>query len=284
VSEILVQAPGGDVTGIPADPGPDATPNPAPLPGYRVGAGDVLSIVVFGHDDLALTPTIQPSGLIVIPLLREVPVAGLTVPEIQRKLTNLLEKDYLVDPQVNVEVREYQSQYVIVLGEVNDPGRKPLRGQTRLIDALVEAGGFKPNASADVTITRTDGTFEEGDKTLHVRLSGSEMTPQDEVNLSIPLRNGDVISALGQSRVTVQGEVNRPGRYLMDGDLTITGAIAIAGGRTRFGSDNVEVRRFDPSGELTEPLSLDLNDIRKGKEPDLKLLPGDVVTVPRKRF
>ncbi len=67
-------------------------------------------------------------------------MAGLTVAEVQRKITNLLAKDYLVNPQVEVKVREYQSQYVSVVGEVNSPGRKPLRGRTRLIDVLIEAG------------------------------------------------------------------------------------------------------------------------------------------------
>ena len=53
-------------------------------------------------------------------------------------------RDYLVNPQVEVKVKEYQSQFVSVVGEVNSPGRKPLRGRTRLIDVLVEAGGFTP--------------------------------------------------------------------------------------------------------------------------------------------
>jgi len=263
---------------------PEDSPAISGSPDYRVGAGDVLSITVFGHPDLSQSPAIQPSGTIVMPLLREVPVAGLTVAEIQRKLRNLLERDYLVDPQVHVEVKEYQSQYVIILGEVNSPGRKPLRGETRLIDALVDAGGFKPTASAEVTITRTEGAFEDGQKTLHIHLTGTQMTAQDEVNLSLPIMNGDVITALGQSHVTVEGEVSRPGRYITDGALTITGALSLAGGRTRFASDGVTVRRRDPeTGEVTI-LEVDIGDVRKGKQEDLVLKPQDVVTVPRRRF
>jgi len=253
-------------------------------PAYRVGAGDVLSVTVFGHPDLSLSPTVQPSGTIVMPLLREVPVAGLTVAEVQRKLRNLLERDYLVDPQVHVEVKEYQSQYVIVLGEVNTPGRKPLRGETRLIDALVDAGGFKPSASYEVTITRTEGSFDEGQRTLHIRLSGSQMTAQDEVNLSLPLRNGDVITALGQSHVTVEGEVARPGLYVTDGTLTVTGALSMAGGRTRFASDDITVRRRNEETGQVEILEVDIGEVRKGKQEDMVLRPQDVVTVPRKRF
>ena len=61
-----------------------------------------------------------------MPLLREVGVAGLSTAEIQRKLTNLLERDFLVDPQVEVGVKEYQSQFAIVVGEVNSPGNMML--------------------------------------------------------------------------------------------------------------------------------------------------------------
>jgi polysaccharide export outer membrane protein len=267
-----------------AAPDREEPPPPATSPAYRVGAGDVLSIVVFGHPDLSLAPAIQPDGTIVMPLLREVPVAGVTVAEVQRKLRNLLEKDYLVDPQVHVAVQEYQSQYVIVLGEVNSPGRKPLRGETRLIDALVDAGGFKPTASSEVTITRTEGAFEDGQRTLHIQISGTRMTAQDEVNLSLPVQNGDVITALGQRHVTVEGEVGRPGRYVTDGALTLSGALSLAGGRTRFASDDVTVRRRDPETGAVEILEVDVGEVRKGKQEDLVLLPQDVVTVPRRRF
>jgi hypothetical protein len=110
-------------------------------------------------------------------------VAGLTIAEVQRKITNLLEKDYLVKPQVEVKVREYQSQYVSVVGEVNSPGRKPIRGRMRLIDALIESGGFKATASAEVMITRPEGTFEGEKKSITVRIS-SAASLQDQINLA----------------------------------------------------------------------------------------------------
>ena len=78
--------------------------------------------MVFGNEDLSRSPTVQTSGAIALPLLGDVPVAGLTIAEVQRKLTTLLARDYLVNPQVEVKVKEYQSQFVTVLGEVNTPG------------------------------------------------------------------------------------------------------------------------------------------------------------------
>jgi len=265
-------------------PTPGPTPAPAAAPEYRVGAGDVLDVTVFGNEDLSRTASVQTSGAIALPLLGEVGVAGLTLPEIKTKLTNLLARDFLVNPQVEVKVREYQSQFVIVVGEVNNPGRKPLRGRTRLIDALVEAGGFRPSASGEIVIQRTDGAFDSGDPTLRLRLGSSNLTPQERVALEIPLRNGDIVTASPKYFVTVEGEVAKPGRYPLEGDLTVSGAVSSAGGLTRFASSDVTIRRQDPKTGATQILKLDLKAVRKGKEKDLTLLPNDVISVSRRLF
>jgi polysaccharide export outer membrane protein len=271
-----------------AAPAPEEQPAPPPAertaPEYQVGAGDVLEIAVFGNEDLSRSPTIQPSGVIALPLLGEVPVAGLTVAEVQRKLTTLLARDFLVNPQVEVKVKEYQSQSVSVVGEVNSPGRKPLRGRTRLIDVLLEAGGFKPTASGEVIITRPSGTFDGGARTLKLRFSGGAPSPQDQINLELPLQNGDIITASPKYYVTVEGEVTKPGRYPIDGELTVTGAVSLAGGLTRFGSSGLKIRRTDPETKKTEIMEVDLKDIRSGKKPDPLLQGGDVISVSRRLF
>ena len=276
---------------------PQAAPEPSPTPAlpspspaaagvsadYRVGPGDVLDVAVLGNADLTRTATVQPTGSITFPLLNEVPVAGLTVSEIQRRLTALLIKDFLVDPHVEVKVKEFQSQFVIVLGEVNTPGRKVLRGGSRLVDVLVEAGGFTPRASGEIVITRTEGSFEGGSKILRMRLGGT-FSAQDYVGLELALRNGDVITAPARQYVTVEGEVQRPGRYAIEGDLTVTGAISTAGGLTRFGSSDVKLRRIEAGTGRVTITKVDLKDVRKGKYPDPPVAPNDVITVPRRLF
>jgi polysaccharide export outer membrane protein len=291
---VLLQAPAADASTEAERPGgetaasPDAPDQLAPTPAvpaeYQVGPGDGLEVTVIGNDDLSRIPTVQTNGAIVLPLLGEVQVAGLTVGEIQRKVTNLLAKDYLVNPQVVVKVREFNSQFVTVVGEVKQPGRKPLRGRTRLIDALVEAGGFTPNASGEVVVSRSDGTFPGGEQRLQIRLSGGNLTVQDQINLEMPLRNGDIIAAAPKYYVTVDGEVNKPGRYAIESDLTVTGAISLAGGRTRFGADDVQVRRTDPETGKATVIKVDLDRVRSGKKPDVVLKPNDVITVPRRFF
>jgi polysaccharide export outer membrane protein len=282
---LLAPAPGLAALPQQAPPPADAAPEalPAAAGDYEVGPGDVLEVNVFGNEDLSRIPTVQTNGAVSLPLLGEVQVAGLTVAEVQRKITNLLAKDYLVNPQVEVKVKDYQSQYVSVVGEVNTPGRKPIRGKMRLIDALLESGGFKATASADVQITRTDGTFDDGQKSIRVRISSSA-TLQDQINLELPLKNGDIITALPKAYVTVDGEVNKPGRYPIEADLTVTGAVSLAGGLTRFGSADVKVRRTDPASGRVTLIEVSLKDVRNGKKPDVPLRPNDVISVSRRIF
>jgi polysaccharide export outer membrane protein len=273
-------------------PKPAASPGPtAPAPAasasfeYQVGPGDLLEVTVYDDPGLSRIPTVQTNGAISYPLLGEVQVAGLTVAEIQKRITDLLARDYLVNPQVEVKVREYQSQSVSVVGEVNAPGRKPLRGRTRLIDVLIEAGGFTARASGEVLITRREGVFEGGRNTMTVRISNSStLTPQDQINLDLPIRNGDIVTASPKYFVTVDGEVNRPGRYAIEADLTVTGVVSLAGGLTRFGSNDVKIKRTDPGSGSISLLEVDLKDVRNGKRPDVPLQANDVVSVPRRVF
>ena len=279
----------------PPSPRPSQAPSPAPVASapaaggaasseedYRVGPGDVLDVTVFGQDELSRAPVVQTNGVIALPLLGDVPVAGLTLAEIRRKLTEALGRDYLVHPQVEVKVKEFQSQFVTVLGEVNSPGRKPLRGRTRLIDVLVESGGFSTRASGEVVITRLDGTFEGGARSLRLQLAGTALSPQDQASLELRLRSGDAVTASPKYYVTVEGEVMRPGRYVLESDLTVSGALSLAGGPTRFGSGHLRVRRVDAATGQIRIIEVDIKDVRKGKSEDLLLQPNDVVSVSRR--
>jgi protein involved in polysaccharide export with SLBB domain len=98
------------------------------------------------------------------------------------------------------------------------------------------------------------------------------------------LQTGDIITASPKYHVTVEGEVMRPNRYVLESDLTVSGAVSSAGGLTRFGSQDVKVRRVDPQTGRTTILEVDLKDIRRGKAEDPPLWPNDVVSVSRRLF
>lgn len=271
-------------------PSADASPPPAvetqANDEYRIGAGDVLDITVIGDQELSRpAAVVQTNGMVTLPLLGEIPVASLTVPEVKSKLTRLLERDYLVHPQVEVKIREYQSQFVTVLGEVNSPGKKALRGQTRLYEVLTDAGGPRPGASGEVVISRIDGTFSGGEKTLRLRLGSSAPTAQDIISLNIPVRHGDLITLLPKYFVVIEGEVARPGRYVLEPELTVAGLVSMAGGLTRWAKSDLKVvRRADPTAAKAQIIEVDYKDVRKGKKPDLPLQPNDLITVGRRLF
>jgi len=134
--------------------GAGATANGSQSLEYQVGVGDKLEIAVFGHEDLSKVVEVRSDGTINYPLAGDIQVQGKTVAEIDKQLTQILGKDYLVDPQVSVDVREYQSRWVTVIGEVRNPGRFVLKRDMRLIDVLAEAGGATKEAGTEILITR----------------------------------------------------------------------------------------------------------------------------------
>jgi polysaccharide export outer membrane protein len=119
---------------------------------------------------------------------------------------------------------------------------------------------------------------------MRLRLGGETMTPQEQIALELPLRTGDIVTASAKQYVTVEGEVSRPNRYTLEADLTVSAAISMAGGLTKYGSSDVRVRRVNPATGAVEILKVDLKDVRKGKELDPLLQPNDVVSVARRLF
>jgi polysaccharide export outer membrane protein len=257
--------------------GQTAASSTPPAAAYRVGPGDVLEVTVAGRPDLARLPTVQTTGVIWIPHLSEVRVDGLTSMEIGTKLTELLARHEPSRPVVTVKVTEYHSQFVWVMGEVNKPGRRALRGRTRLLDVLLEAGGLTARASGDVLVQRQEGTSEDGSAVRRFRFPRTGLTPSGIAELETVLKTGDVVTASVIRYVTVTGAVVRPGRYALEGETTVTAVLSSAGGLIRFRDRRVQVSRRDPASGQVQVLQADLEAIEKGREPDIVLLPDDEI-------
>jgi protein involved in polysaccharide export with SLBB domain len=247
-------------------------------PPYRVGPGDVLEVVVDGRPDLSRLPTVQTTGGIFLPRAGEVPVQGLTTGEVATRVGPLLAGEDLPSPRVAVRVKEYQSQFVWVRGAVQRPGRKPLRQGTRLVDALLDAGGFVEGASGEITVDRAAGAFADGTRQARFRFASASPTPEELEQLALPLLSGDVIAAGIQRWVFVSGAVKKPSRYPFEDALTLGRLVEQAGGLLRTASDRVLVRRA--GGEI----EADLGAIREGKTEDVVLAPGDEVVVRTRRL
>jgi len=125
-------------------PAPDTTSASGAYKGasdYRIGAQDLLSISVFGVEDLTKDVRVNSNGQISLPLIGGVMAGGRTIPELESELATKYSAGYLQKPQVSVFVKEFTSQRVTLEGAVAKPGIYPITGKTTLIQAIALAGG-----------------------------------------------------------------------------------------------------------------------------------------------
>lgn len=113
---------------------------------YQIGAGDIIGIQVWREPELNVKQTVRPDGKISMPLLGDVVATGLTPVQIREKLTAEL-KEYVLNPNIMVEVLQVRSKKYTITGEIGRPGSYPLTAPTTVIDALTGAGGFRDFAN-----------------------------------------------------------------------------------------------------------------------------------------
>lgn len=116
---------------------------------YKVAPHDIIVIDVFGEKDLSREFRVSATGTINYFFVGEVSVAGKTTSEVREELTRLLNADYLVEPQVAVDIKDYRVREVFVNGQVNKPGAVLLTGDQdmTILAAIFRAGGLTPRAS-----------------------------------------------------------------------------------------------------------------------------------------
>ncbi len=131
---------------IQGGPIPGASPEVSLQSSYRLSAGDVVSIRVFGEDDMTLERVrLTDGGSISYPLLGELKILGMTVPEVEKLVTDKLRGRFLVNPKVAVQINEYRSFFVN--GQVERPGGYPFLPGLSVRKAVALAGGLKERAS-----------------------------------------------------------------------------------------------------------------------------------------
>lgn len=160
-------------------------------PDYHLQPEDILSITVYEQSDLTTRVRITSEGKISFPLLGKVKAAGLTVSELKDKIAELLEKDYLVNPQVHVFIEEYHVKQISVLGAVKNPGRYDMytERETTILEAIAMAGGFSDVAAVNHTrIIRS----EEGEKSV-IQIRITDITKKGQKEKDVALKPGDII-------------------------------------------------------------------------------------------
>lgn len=214
----------------------------------ELGAGDQISIQVYGQPDMTTTVYVADSGTVSVPLVGAVPVGGLSPVDAARAIEKALKDgQYLVDPHVTIAILQGHSQRVSVIGEVKAPGRYPIDPSTTILDVIAEAGGLTEN-SADVVYiqrTETDGTSHRYPVALNETSRGQNVTAEK-------LKGGDSLVVPRAEQYYIYGEVNRPEMYRIEPGMTVVQAISRAGGITPRGSERrVDIKRSTGDGKST---------------------------------
>ena len=161
---------------------------PAPVESTTIGAGDVFILTVVGEEKLPKEYRVSPDGSVDFPYIHRQQVAGLEPQEVVDLVRKkLMEADILRDPSVAIDVKEYNSKRVVVLGQVQKPGSFPLTPGFTLIQAISQAGGFNNIANRD----RINLTRKTSGQTRTIVLSVDAIT--DGSLPDIPLQAGDTI-------------------------------------------------------------------------------------------
>ena len=260
------------------------------VPEYKIGAGDVLSIELWDPEGVRTeNVVVKPNGRISFDFINNMPVAGLTPSMVEDELMRRLSR-FILDPQIDVTVKDYKSKFVTVMGPGSDTaldravggGMKFLKGKTKLLEVLAGSGMLAESADLkNIQVRRKDGS-----KVIKVDLYKA-VTVGDRTQDPV-LDHEDLIyvprlSQDSSSRVYVFGEVRKPGTYsFTTANMKLFDAISMAGGPTIFARpEETRIVR----GDITAPevIAADVKAlVEQGSQgQNIDLANGDLVYVPR---
>ena len=240
---------------------------------YLVGSGDVLKISVYDNADLETVARIDNTGSILFPLVGQLSVAGMSVPEVAVKVEKALADGYLIDPHVTVFIQEYRSNKVIVSGQVNHPGVHELSGPTSLLELISMAGGLRETAANHLTITRTASSENGTPKVIDIDLK--ELLETGSPDLNVAILNQDNVFIPKAGMIFIRGEVEDPDGYKYEEGMTVLKVVSMAGDFKEFAAKKkIRIIRIVAGQEnVLENVSL--------HEP---VFPGDIIEVPESFF
>jgi polysaccharide biosynthesis/export protein len=209
---------------------------------YIVGPGDLLAVHVFYEPQLSGSFRVENDGQFGYPFLGRVKAGGRTVASVAGLIKERLSDGYLRNPQVTVDVEQFRSQSVFVMGEVRTPGKYVLSGSITLLDALAQAGSPTASAGAEVLILHPK-TAATGAPTLPdqrdadiTRVNLREIE-DGKLSRNVNVRDGDTVFVPKADRFFVIGMVRNAGAFVLERNMTVLQAISTAGGISERGSN-----------------------------------------------
>jgi polysaccharide export outer membrane protein len=288
-AQIIPRAPAAD---HPATVQLLSQPGDARLRGtYKLGPDDVITVQGIDAEEFNGKPIrLDMNGQIHLPMGGTVDALGMTVPELEKEISQRL-SDYYKHPDFVVNVVEFHSQPVSVLGAVKTPGIYQVQGQKTLVEMLAAAGGVRDDAGYTVGIKRRgdcpfqlpNAVVDEKNKT-----SSATIVMKSVVNSAVPVEDvpvcpHDEISVPLADIVYVVGEVHKAGGFVLKQNSRITAltALSMAEGQSHTASlQNARIlRKQNGSAQVTQ-VPVDLAKIMNGKKDDVLLEPDDVLVIP----
>jgi polysaccharide export outer membrane protein len=253
---------------------------------YRIGAGDVLDIRILNRPQLSREAVrVQGDGTIRMPLIEgEIQAACKSEGELADEISKRYLK-YYRNPQVDVFVKEYHAREVALIGAVNEQGRYQMQRRLRLLELLSFAKGPTDKAGQTINIVRaprTDTCANNGESAAadggFITLNLSD-TLRGEEKANPYVQSGDVITIPEAQQVYVVGNVYSPKSLALKEPISVSRAIAMAGGPLRDSkTDRIHIVRQLPNGEKSE-LYVSLTAIARKRAEDVMLQPNDIVEV-----
>lgn len=263
---------------------------------YLIGPRDILTLTIHagGEEQQEIDLTVSARGMINVPFLGSVKAEGLTIPQLEDLITEPLTRDYFVNPEVNISIKEYHSLQYYISGAVKEPGLYEMTSEASLMELIAKAGGVIPERGNVAYILRASTEqIAEGQEIENllshkdpIKVDLKRLLDKGDMSFNLILQPGDVVYIplqkaldLAESKIYVEGEVRRPGVYDYRVGLTALNAIIMAGGFGKFAAPN-RTRIIRKQGDKQEIIKINLNDVKKGKIPDIELKPGDRIHVP----
>ncbi|MGA1795432.1 MAG: polysaccharide biosynthesis/export family protein [bacterium] len=232
---------------------------------YLIGPEDVLQVTVWKNEDLSGRVAVSLDGYINFHLIGKQKAAGLTTAELAARITEKLANGYIINPQVTVQVLEYKSQKLTIIGEASKPGTYYLTKRTTLIEAISMAGGLTADAGREVVIVRPKRVEERRSITPSNQAEVGEQIRVDirsalegDLSQNIYVQNGDSIFIPQAESFFIMGKVKNPGKYILERGTTVRKAISIGGGATeKAAMGRTRVVRIIDGKETEKRIGLD---------------------------
>ncbi len=249
----------------------------ANLPPRPVGAGDLLSISVYGAPELSRSVRVSGEGLIRLPMLRSpIEARGVTPAELEDRVGDALSQaGILVDPSVVITIAEYATRPIRVAGAVRHPLTFDATGPVTLLEALTRAEGLSGEAGGEILVTRVGPMTE--------RIAVKDLIDTAEPAANVILEGGEEVRVPEAGRVFVVGNVKKPGAFPVgDGSGTsVLKALALAEGLAPFSAKDAYIYR--PADGAKQEIAVSLRKILERKAPDVALVAGDIFYIPDNR-